>query len=199
MYLGYFILTYKTSHLKHELITGLLEKNSKVINIAIYNVYAIDSLKHGLMQEKSTNRATEILVLFYETWINTFCKSNSGGAGVDGVEDSFIAYLRLWDQADLGAKVGNALALRSHADPLWKIPRLTALLVEPAPNMVASQSHTGSCSLPTGAVHSGLQPGLWLRGKSQSTNPSGKQNQTEADLRHDSWFQSDLCIIFWIS
>jgi len=24
-----------------------------------------------------------------------FCKSNSGGAGVDGVEDSFIAYLRL--------------------------------------------------------------------------------------------------------
>ena len=89
------ILTYKTSHLKHELITGLLEKNSKVINIAINNVYAIDSLKHGLMQEKSTNRATEILVLFYETWINTFCKSNSGGAGVDGVEDSFIAYLRL--------------------------------------------------------------------------------------------------------
>ena len=107
------------------------------------------------MQEKSTNSATETLVLFYKTWINTFCKGNSRGAGVDGVENSFVAYLRLWDQADLGAKVGNALALRSHADPLWKIPRLTALLVEPAPNMVASQSHTGSCSLQAGAVHSG--------------------------------------------
>lgn len=47
-----------------------------------------------------------------------FSEGNSRGAGIDGVEDSFVAYLRLRDEADLGAKVGNALALRSHADPL---------------------------------------------------------------------------------
>lgn len=45
-----------------------------------------------------------------------FSEGDSRGAGIDGVEDSFIAYLRLRDEADLGAKVGNALALRSHAE-----------------------------------------------------------------------------------
>ena len=86
----------------------------------------------------------------------TFGECNSRGASIDGVEDSFVADLRLGYQADLGAQVGNALALRSHPDSLWKIPRLTALLVEPAPNMVASQSHAGSCSLPTEVVLSGV-------------------------------------------
>ena len=100
---------------------------------------------------KKQKRVRKIFVV-----INTFSEGNSRGAGIDGVEDSFIAYLRLRDEADLGAKVGNALALRSHADSLWKIARLTALLVEPAPNMVASQSHTGSCSLPTEVVLSGV-------------------------------------------
>ena len=77
--------------MKHELIPRLIENYSQVI----YIQNAMDSLEHGLMQEKSTNRASDILVLFYKTWINTFCKGNSRGAGVDGVEDSFVAYLRL--------------------------------------------------------------------------------------------------------
>ena len=44
----------------------------------------------------------------------TLGKSHSGHLGVDGVEDALIADLRLGDEADLGAEVGDSSASASH-------------------------------------------------------------------------------------
>ena len=44
----------------------------------------------------------------------TLGKSHGGHLGVDGVEDALIANLRLGDEADLGAQVGNASSGARH-------------------------------------------------------------------------------------
>ena len=44
----------------------------------------------------------------------TLGKSHGGHLGVDGVEDTLIANLRLGDEADLGAQVGNASSGARH-------------------------------------------------------------------------------------
>ena len=71
------------------------------------NLWGKGNPKYGFIQEKAQKGQKDI-------WSDTFSEGNSRGAGIDGVEDSFIANLRFGDEADLGAEVRDASASASH-------------------------------------------------------------------------------------